>query len=156
MATPQAPASRVVLLLCDLQNDIVGSLPEALRVPLLRNCARALRSARARGWRVVHSGVCFRPGYPEVAETNRQFRGIRRARTWLPRRACGPRRRRRRRRRAARVPRLRRRAGILLDGTDGAQFVADVAPEPHEVVRAPAPRSGCPRAARSDAPHSTP
>ena len=52
---------RVVLLLCDLQNDIVGSLPDAIRAPLLRQCSKLLQAARARGWRVVHSGVCADP-----------------------------------------------------------------------------------------------
>lgn len=41
--------------------------------------------------------------YPEVASTNRQFRGIRKAQ-------------------------------ILLDGTQGVQFVGDLRPEPHEMV----------------------
>lgn len=41
--------------------------------------------------------------YPEVAGTNRQFRGIRKAQ-------------------------------ILLDGTEGVQFVTELRPEPHEMV----------------------
>jgi nicotinamidase-related amidase len=65
--------SRPVLLLMDFQHGIV----ERLGVPSVIDAAdRAARAARAAGIPVMFVRVAFRPGYPEVAETNATFSAI--------------------------------------------------------------------------------
>ena len=58
------------LLLCDFQNGIAGrpGMEGAVKA-----AARALDAARSRGIPVIFVRVAFRPGYPEVAESNLSF-----------------------------------------------------------------------------------
>ena len=65
--------SRPVLLLMDFQDAIV----ERLRVPSVIDAAdRAAKGARAAGIPVMFVRVAFRPGYPEIAESNATFSAI--------------------------------------------------------------------------------
>jgi nicotinamidase-related amidase len=65
--------SRPVLLLMDFQHGIV----ERLGAPSVIDAAdRAARAARAAGIPVMFVRVAFRPGYPEVAESNATFSAI--------------------------------------------------------------------------------
>jgi nicotinamidase-related amidase len=65
--------SRPVLLLMDFQHGVV----ESLGAPAVTDAAdRAARAARAAGIPVMFVRVAFRPGYPEVAESNATFSAI--------------------------------------------------------------------------------
>lgn len=65
--------SGTVLLVMDFQRDIVerGAGPEVVGA-----AARAVELARDHELRVIYVRVAFRPGYPEVAATNRSFAAI--------------------------------------------------------------------------------
>jgi nicotinamidase-related amidase len=58
----------------DLQVGIVDLAPN--KAALLRNAVKALRAARGAGMTVVHVGVGFRNGYPEVHANNTMFSGL--------------------------------------------------------------------------------
>jgi nicotinamidase-related amidase len=65
--------SRPVLLLMDFQHGIV----ERLGAPSVVDAAdRAAKAARAAGIPVMFVRVAFRPGYPEVAESNASFSAV--------------------------------------------------------------------------------
>ena len=65
--------SRPVLLLMDFQHGVV----ERLGAPSVIDAAdRAARGARAAGIPVMFVRVAFRPGYPEVADSNKSFSAI--------------------------------------------------------------------------------
>jgi nicotinamidase-related amidase len=62
--------SHPVLLLMDFQHGIV----ESIDAPSVIDAAdRAAKAARAAGIPVMFVRVAFRPGYPEVAESNKSF-----------------------------------------------------------------------------------
>jgi nicotinamidase-related amidase len=64
--------SRPVLLLMDFQHGIV----ERIGSPLVIDAAdHAAKGARAAGIPVMFVRVAFRPGYPEIAESNQSFSG---------------------------------------------------------------------------------
>jgi nicotinamidase-related amidase len=65
--------SRPVLLLMDFQHGIV----ERLGAPSVIDAAdRAVKAARAAGIPVMFVRVAFRPGYPEIAESNTTFSAV--------------------------------------------------------------------------------
>ena len=67
------PGPRPVLLLMDFQHGVV----ERLGSPSVVDAAdRAAKAARASGIPVMFVRVGFRPGYPEVAESNATFSAI--------------------------------------------------------------------------------
>ena len=67
------PGSRPVLLLMDFQHGVV----ERLGAPSVIEAAdRAAKAARAAGIPVMFVRVGFRPGYPEVTESNATFSAI--------------------------------------------------------------------------------
>jgi nicotinamidase-related amidase len=67
------PGPRPVLLLMDFQHGVV----ERLGSPSVIDAAdRAAKAARASGIPVMFVRVGFRPGYPEVAESNATFSAI--------------------------------------------------------------------------------
>ena len=70
------PSPAAVLLVMDFQHGIVERLGDA---SVLDAAVRAVGAARARGIPVMFVRVAFRPGYPEVAESNRAFDSIRRS-----------------------------------------------------------------------------
>ena len=66
--------SRPVLLLMDFQHSLV----ESIGAPSVVDAAdRAANAARAAGLPVMFVRVAFRPGYPEVAESNAAFGALR-------------------------------------------------------------------------------
>ena len=65
--------SRSVLLLMDFQHGIVERLGAP---PVIEAADRAAKAARAAGIPVMFVRVAFRPGYPEVAESNASFSAI--------------------------------------------------------------------------------
>ena len=68
-----SPGSRPVLLLMDFQHGIV----ERLGSPSVVDAAdRAAKAARTTGIPVMFVRVAFRPGYPEVAESNASFSAL--------------------------------------------------------------------------------
>ena len=67
------PVTRPVLLLMDFQHGVV----ERYGTPSVIDAAdRAVKAARAAGIPVMFVRVGFRPGYPEVASSNRSFSAI--------------------------------------------------------------------------------
>ena len=68
--------SRTAVLVMDYQNDIVGSLPEEVRVPLLERTATIIKEARRANVPVIYVVVRFRDGYPEVNLQNKLFRAL--------------------------------------------------------------------------------
>jgi nicotinamidase-related amidase len=65
--------ARTVLLLMDFQNGIVDQFGDE---GVLAGARRAADAARDRGTPVLFVRVAFRPGYPEVAESNLAFAAI--------------------------------------------------------------------------------
>ncbi len=63
------------LVVCDLQPDLLGALPQR-GAPLLVALGPALEAARAAGWIVVFSGLRFPPGYDGVDPRHRLFGGL--------------------------------------------------------------------------------
>ncbi len=68
--------ARTAVLVMDFENDIVGSLPEDVRVPLLDRAAAVVKEARRGGIPVLYVVVRFRDGYPEVNLHNQLFRAL--------------------------------------------------------------------------------
>jgi nicotinamidase-related amidase len=64
------PRSEKVLLLMDFQQGVVDRLSDDAVVGA---ATRALDGARSRGISVFFIRVAFRPGYPEIADSNRTF-----------------------------------------------------------------------------------
>jgi nicotinamidase-related amidase len=62
--------SRSVLLVMDFQHGIVERLADS---PVLDAASRAVEAARASEIPVMFIRVAFRPGYPEIAESNVSF-----------------------------------------------------------------------------------
>jgi nicotinamidase-related amidase len=59
------------LLVMDMQNSIVGMLPDAGNV--VANVSKAISTARAKQIPVIYVVVGFRPGAPEVSDSNKWF-----------------------------------------------------------------------------------
>ncbi|GJD05549.1 hypothetical protein Gasu2_00130 [Galdieria sulphuraria] len=69
-------ASKPVLLLCDFQNDIMGFISPEKKESVLRGASKALYFAREKKIPVIHVGVRFRKGYPEISKRNKAFARI--------------------------------------------------------------------------------
>jgi len=70
--------ANTALIVCDFQNGIVSRFPGL--DPVLDKAAEALEGARAKGdVLIVHIGVRFRPGHPEISPRNVVFSGIKEA-----------------------------------------------------------------------------
>jgi len=68
------------LLLMDFQNDILANnLSPEQSAAVLDHAQTLLAAARGKGMPVIHVVVCFRPGHPEVAASNRLFSRIKAA-----------------------------------------------------------------------------
>jgi hypothetical protein len=72
---PDAPLTldphKSALLVMDFQQVVVANFSKD--ESLLPRAAGVLRAARDAGVRVIHVGVGFRPGYPEVSPNNQRF-----------------------------------------------------------------------------------
>jgi nicotinamidase-related amidase len=107
MATVQLPAETSALLLQDLQNDLIkGTRPVVplSGAELITNCQKLLTTARAVGLLVVYVRVSRRP---DLKDAPRPPLGT-------PTGVTGP--------------------TILIEGTPGAEIVAELAPRPEDVV----------------------
>jgi nicotinamidase-related amidase len=67
------PGSRPVLLVMDFQHGIVERVSDS---PVIDAADRAVKAARAAQIPVIFVRVAFRPGYPEVAESNATFGAV--------------------------------------------------------------------------------
>jgi nicotinamidase-related amidase len=72
-----APESHA-LVVCDMQPDLLGSIPAELREPLLDNVRLCIDAARQAGWLVVFQGLRFGPGYAGVGPRHRIYGGLQR------------------------------------------------------------------------------
>jgi nicotinamidase-related amidase len=77
--SPSIDFSATALLLMDLQNEIIDTVAEELRVPLIEKAAMLLAWARKRKLPVIYVTVQFRAGYPEISANNKQFSGLKTA-----------------------------------------------------------------------------
>ncbi len=68
--------ARTAVLIMDYENDIVSSLPEDVRAPLLERAATVIKEARQANIPVIYVVVRFRDGYPEVDLHNKLFRAL--------------------------------------------------------------------------------
>jgi nicotinamidase-related amidase len=67
------PGSRPVLLVMDFQHGIVERVSGS---PVVDAADRAVKAARAAQIPVIFVRVAFRPGYPEIAESNASFGAV--------------------------------------------------------------------------------
>jgi nicotinamidase-related amidase len=97
------PKTTAVLVM-DMQNDIIGMLPDAkTKETLLERTAALLERAREAGVRVIYVGIGFRAGYPEVPDSNLPFAAAVRA------------------------------SGRFIEGAAGTEHHAAIAPKPNDV-----------------------
>ena len=77
--------SRTALIVMDFQNDIIhpdgafggqGAAEQVEDANAVPNTAKALAAARKAGMTIVHIGVAFRPGHPEISDVSPLFQGI--------------------------------------------------------------------------------
>jgi nicotinamidase-related amidase len=81
MAIPLPDLSRAALLSMDLHSSIV-SIYTPDDSGYIDRVAAVLNAARARGMRIVHVKVGFRPGLPEVSERNVLFAQVKASPQW--------------------------------------------------------------------------
>ena len=65
--------ARTAVLVMDYENDIVGTLPEDVRGPLIERASTVLKEARQAKLQIIYVVVRFRYGYPEVNPQNKLF-----------------------------------------------------------------------------------
>ena len=84
--------AKTALFVMDFQNDIVdpkgvlgaqGMAAQVQEKKAIENTAKALEAARSKGLLVVHVGVAFRKGYPEIGPGAPLFQGIKQANALL-------------------------------------------------------------------------
>eukprot|EP00871_Galdieria_phlegrea_P004407 jgi/Galph1/4968/GphlegSOOS_G3619.1 len=66
-------SSKPVVILCDFQNDIMGFLPPDKKDGVINGATKLLQFAREKRIPVIHVGVRFRKGYPEVSKNSKFF-----------------------------------------------------------------------------------
>jgi nicotinamidase-related amidase len=66
--------SKTALLTLDIQKGVLSFVPGAEAI--LPNCVRALEAARKNGFLVLHVGVGFEPGYPEISARATTFSAV--------------------------------------------------------------------------------
>ena len=84
--------TKTALLAMDFQNDIVdpkgaiggqGMAAQVQEKKAIENTAKVLAAARAKGMLIVHVGVAFRQGHPEISPGVPLFQGIKQANALL-------------------------------------------------------------------------
>jgi nicotinamidase-related amidase len=84
--------AKTALLVMDFQNDIVdpkgvigtqGMAAQVQEKKAIENTAKAIGAARSKGLLVVHVGVAFRQGHPEIGPGAPLFQGIKQANALL-------------------------------------------------------------------------
>eukprot|EP00928_Gymnodinium_smaydae_P026512 TRINITY_DN20796_c0_g1_i1.p1 TRINITY_DN20796_c0_g1~~TRINITY_DN20796_c0_g1_i1.p1 ORF type:complete len:601 (+),score=95.56 TRINITY_DN20796_c0_g1_i1:32-1804(+) len=73
-----APSDRFALVACDLQPDLLNSLPAEARNAFLKVQRVCLEAAKKAGWLIVFTGLRFPSGYAGVGERHRLYGGFRR------------------------------------------------------------------------------
>lgn len=68
---------RTALLTLDFQKGIFGFVPNSETV--VPNAARAVSIARERGYRLIHVGLGFAPGHPEISDSESRFGRVKEA-----------------------------------------------------------------------------
>ena len=68
--------ARTAVLVMDYENDIVGTLPEDVRGPLIERAGTILTEARRAKLQIIYVVVRFRHGYPEVNRQNKLFSSL--------------------------------------------------------------------------------
>jgi nicotinamidase-related amidase len=66
---------KTAILPMDCQKGIVAFVPQSEQI--FKAAGRLVAAARERGFPILHVGIGFRPGYPEVHPDNPMFAGIR-------------------------------------------------------------------------------
>ena len=75
----EVTASRQVLIVCDMQPDLLGSIvPASKREALIDRIHIGIDVARRAGWKVVHTGVRFPPSYQGVPPNHKIYGGFQR------------------------------------------------------------------------------
>eukprot|EP00979_Chaetoceros_neogracilis_P005074 scaffold869_cov260-Chaetoceros_neogracile.AAC.5 len=67
---------RTALVVCDLQPDLLGSLPN--REALISSIEIVLEIAKANNWIVIYSGLKFESGYANITETHKLYGALKR------------------------------------------------------------------------------
>ena len=75
-ASAGQPPERYALVVCDMQPDLLGSIADELREPLLDALRLCLGAARRAGWFVVFTGVRFASGYAGVSQRHKLYGGL--------------------------------------------------------------------------------
>ena len=74
-----AVASRQVLIVCDMQSDLLGSIvPASKRRALIDRIQIGIDVARRAGWKIVHTGVRFPSSYHGVPPHHKIYGGFQR------------------------------------------------------------------------------
>jgi nicotinamidase-related amidase len=68
--------ARTAVLVMDYENDIVGTIPEDVRGPLIERASTILKEARQAKLQIIYVVVRFRDGYPEVNRQNKLFSSL--------------------------------------------------------------------------------
>lgn len=76
MPTPPAAAARAALVVCDMQPDLIGSLPAETQDSLLLATKLCIDAARRAGWLIVFTGLRFPSGYAGVAPGHKLYGGL--------------------------------------------------------------------------------
>mmetsp|Transcript_139210 Transcript_139210/g.444916 ORF Transcript_139210/g.444916 Transcript_139210/m.444916 type:complete len:569 (-) Transcript_139210:32-1738(-) len=71
-------ADRFALVICDMQPDLLKSIPADARAALLDSIKPCIEGARANGWLIVFCGVKFPKGYANVTPKHRIYGGFQR------------------------------------------------------------------------------
>ena len=65
---------KTALLTLDLQNGILGFVPAAEAI--ISNAARAVEFARRKQFQIIHVGLGFSEGHPEIPDTESRFQRL--------------------------------------------------------------------------------
>ena len=65
---------KTALLTLDVQNGILGFIPAADAV--VANAAKAVDFARKKQFLIIHVGLGFAPGHPEIPDTESRFKRV--------------------------------------------------------------------------------
>jgi nicotinamidase-related amidase len=68
--------ARTAVLVMDYENDIVGTIPEDVRGPLIERASTILKEARQAKLQIIYVVVRFRDGYPEINRQNKLFSSL--------------------------------------------------------------------------------
>ncbi len=67
-------STKTAVLTLDLQNGIFGFLPDSLQIT--SKAGQAVEFARSAGMQVIHVGLGFSPGHPEISDLKNNFHRV--------------------------------------------------------------------------------